>query len=114
MTRAADALDADRFMAWYWNSPSLAITFDGETLRGWAPILDQQRRWWSDQAGGASFAEERPPEITLQGPGVATSIQWMTVSGPTARKPARLVITSVWMKRPEGWRIVLAHESLVD
>lgn len=114
MNRAAVALDADRFMAWYWNSPALAITFDGETMRGWRPILDQQRLWWSDKTAAISFVEKRPPEITVQGGDVATTIQWMSVKSAKDAKPADLTITSVWKKRPEGWRIVLAHESLVD
>jgi uncharacterized protein (TIGR02246 family) len=114
MNKAAASLDADRFMTWYWNSPSLAITFDGQTMRGWQSILEQQRKWWSDKNSGVQFTEQRPPDIVMQGADVASSIQWMTI-GSTAEsvKPAQLVITSVWKKRAEGWRIVLAHESLV-
>lgn len=114
MNKSAESLDADRFMIWYWNSPSLTITFDDETLRGWQPVLDQQRRWWSDKISGIKFTEQRPPEIIMQDASIVTSIQWMTVgSAAESGKPARLVVTSVWKKLPEGWRIVIAHESLV-
>jgi ketosteroid isomerase-like protein len=112
MNVAAAQLDADQFMAWYWNSPALTITFDGQTMRGWQHILDEQRKWWSDKNSGIKFAEQRPPEITPQRPDLVTSIQWMTVAAENSKKPSQLVITSVWKKRPEGWRIVLAHESL--
>jgi ketosteroid isomerase-like protein len=113
MTAAAVDLDADQFMTWYWNSPSLTITFDGETMRGWRPILDQQRKWWSEPADGVTYVETRPAEITLQSDTVATTLQWMTVGDAANAEPAELVITSVWKKLPEGWRIVLAHETLL-
>jgi len=113
MMSAAGKLDADEFMRSYWQSPALAITFDGETLRGWDAILSEQRKWWSDKNSGIKFEEVRPPEIVSQGSDVATSIQWMNVTSPENKKPSRLVITSVWRKLPEGWRVVLAHETLI-
>lgn len=113
MSEAAADLDADRFMEWYWNSPSLAITFDDRTLKGWDQILAEQRKWWGDRKAGIRFKDNRPPELVSQAPGVVTSIQWMTVtSTERGGDPATLVITSLWRKHPEGWRIVLAHETL--
>ena len=115
MNKAAAKLDADKFMTWYWNSPSLTITFDGQTIRGWQSILDQQRKWWSDTKSGIEYAEQRSPEVVMLSVDVVTSVQWMTVgSGAKGEKPAQLVITSVWKKHAEGWRIVLAHESLIS
>jgi uncharacterized protein (TIGR02246 family) len=113
MNVAASKLDADAFMVWYWNSPSLVITFDGEVMRGWQNILTAQRGWWSDKKRGARFTEAREPEILAQGPDIITTVQWMNVADPESASPSKLVITSVWRKRVEGWRIVLAHESLV-
>ena len=113
MNKAAAKLDADGFMRSYWQSPDLTITFDGDTMRDWTTILGEQRKWWSDKRTGITFAEERPPEVLAQGGGIVTSIQWMKVTSVGGKKPSRLVITSVWKKLPEGWRIVLAHETLV-
>ena len=112
MTRAAAKLDADAFMHSYWRSPDLAITFDGETMRGWDTILREQRKWWSDKSADTKFQDTRPPEIVAQGNDVVTSVQWMQVTSAGGRPPAKLVITSVWRKLPEGWRVVLAYESL--
>lgn len=112
MNTAAAELDADRFMAWYWNSPSLMITFDDETLQGWQVILEQQREWWSDRSSGVQYAEERPAVVRVQSADVVTTIQWMTVKDGQDAVLTRLVVTSVWKKLPEGWRIVLAHETL--
>lgn len=113
MNSAAAARDADAFMAWYWNSPSLVVTFDGEVMRGWKNILAAQRGWWSDKNAQISFSEEREPEIMSQAPNVVTSIQWVRVRDAATAKSSKLVVTSVWRKRAEGWRIVLAHESLI-
>ncbi|WP_298092365.1 nuclear transport factor 2 family protein [uncultured Sphingomonas sp.] len=113
MNRAAERLDADAFMRSYWRSPRLTITFDAETMRGWDTIAREQRKWWADKNAGIRFEEQGPAEIVSQGKGVVTSLQHMRVSRAGDPKPARLVITSVWKKLPEGWRVVLAHESLV-
>jgi len=111
MNKAAAKLDADAFMRSYWHSPDLVITFDGETMRGWTAILAEQHKWWSDKGAGITFTEERAPEIVAQSKDVVTSLQWMKVSR-SGSKPSQLVITSVWKKLPEGWRVVVAHETL--
>ncbi len=113
MNRAAAKLDADEFMRVYWDSPDLAITFDGETTHGWSTILGKQREWWSYKRAGTTFAEQRPPEVIAQDGNIVTSIQWLSVSDAASEKPSRLVITSVWKRLPEGWKIVLAHETLI-
>jgi len=82
-------------------------------LRGWDAILNEQRKWWSDKNSGIKFEEGRPPVIVSQGRDVATSIQWLNVTSPETEKPNRLVIISVWRKLSEGWRVVLAHETLI-
>jgi len=115
MHQAASALDADRFMNWYLQDPSLTITFDGHIMRGWEVIRDQQRRWWSASTTKLTYIEDMPPEVRLLGPDVATTLQSMTIGGDIpqgAAKPTHLTVTSVWKKRPEGWRIVIAHESI--
>lgn len=113
MISAARRLDADEFMRSYWRSPKLVITFDGETMRGWEVIVNEQRKWWSDKNAGIEFEEGEPAEIVSQGSDVVTSIQWMNVTDGSSKKPGKLVITSVWRKLPEGWRVVLAHETLI-
>lgn len=112
MNAAAAELDADRFMAWYWNSPSLMITFDDQTMNGWQDILSQQKDWWSDKSSGVQYSEERPALVVVQSADVVTTVQWMMVRDGQGALLTRLVVTSVWKKLPEGWRIVLAHETL--
>ena len=114
MHDAADASNAERFMQWYSHSPTLIVTFDGQSVRGWQANLDQQRQWWSGKKSDVTYSDERPPEIAIQSEGLATTVQWMSVGSPHSPKPPmRLVVSSVWKRMPEGWRIVLAHESSV-
>jgi len=113
MNQAAGVLDADRFMAWYLHSPSLVLIFDGQTIRGWQANLDQQHKWWSGIKPGMIYTDERAPEITLQSADIATTLQWMLVDNSRgAAHPTRLTVTSVWKHVPDGWRIIMAHESL--
>ena len=80
MNKAAAKLDAEEFMRVYWQSPDLTITFDGETMRGWAFILGEQRKWWSDKEVGVTFEEQRPAEVIVQDRHIVTSVQWMNVT----------------------------------
>ena len=117
MLVAANAHDADRFMAFYAPGESLIVTFDDMTMRGWKAVRDQQFEWWDGGKSDAVYSLRSAPEITLISPDVAATLQSMEVSstGPNGAKSTVLVVaTSIWKKLPEGWRIVLAHESLIQ
>jgi hypothetical protein len=45
---SANAHDTDRHMTAYANDPSLTFVFNGELIRGWGALREQQRRWWND------------------------------------------------------------------
>jgi len=113
MVVAANAHDAQRFMAFYDHSPALTVTFDDMTIQGWQPLLDQQVQWWDNGKSTAVYTNVSAPRITVISDTVIASLQTLKVIPPgVVGKEARLTITSIWKKRPEGWRIVVAHESL--
>jgi ketosteroid isomerase-like protein len=114
MLRAANAHDAKRFMAVYDRSPSLTVTFDDMTIQGWDPLLRQQIQWWDNGKATAVYSNVSAPRITVISDTVVATLQSLKVSpGPdVAGKEAKLTVTSIWKKLPEGWRIVIAHESL--
>jgi len=117
MVEAANAHDTDRFMALYERSPALLLTFDDQTLVGWQAVRDQQLQWWNDGATDAVYRLRTEPKITIISPDVAATVQSLEVAatGPDGKKgTVRVIATSIWKKRPEGWRIVLAHESLLN
>ena len=117
MLSAANAHDTNRFMAAYVPDESLIVTFDDMTMRGWNAVRDQQLEWWDGGKSDAVYSLRSAPEIKVIGPDVAATLQSMDVSstGPNGVKSTvSVVATSIWKKLPEGWRIVLAHESLVQ
>lgn len=117
MLSAANAHDTDRFMAVYAHSPSLMVTFDDQTMRGWQTVRDQQFQWWDGGKSDAVYRLRSAPEITVIATDVVGTLQSMEVSGtgPSGTKGTVVVVaTSIWRKLPEGWRIVVAHESLIQ
>lgn len=116
MLVAANAHDTDRFMAVYANTPSLVVTFDDMTMRGWKKVRDQQLEWWNGGNSDAVYRMRSAPQITPISADVVATLQSMDVTstGPDGKKGSvQVVSTSVWHKLPEGWRIVVAHESLI-
>ena len=117
MLAAANAHDTDRFMALYARGDALVVQFDDQTLRGWQMVRDQQDEWWAGGTSDAVYRYRSAPEITVIAPDVVSTLQWMDVAStmPDGKKGSVLVVaTSVWRKLPEGWRIVVAHESLIQ
>lgn len=115
MLAAANAHDTDRFMAVYARSNELVVTFDDQTMRGWQTVRDQQFEWWDGGNSDAAYRLRSAPEITVITPDVVSTLQSMEVAStlPDGKKGSVLVVaTSIWRKLPEGWRIVVAHESL--
>ena len=116
MLLSANAHDTDRFMAVYSQSPSLRVTFDDLTLHGWQAVRDQQLEWWDDGKSDAVYRLRSEPEISQISPDVIATLQSIEVTSTApsgAKATLQVVATSIWKKLPEGWRIVLAHESLV-
>lgn len=116
MLAAANAHDTDRFMAVYARQPEPVLTFDDMTLRGWQVIRDQQLQWWDHGKSDAVYRSVSPPQVTPISEDVAATLQTLQVSSTTpagTKAIMRVVATSIWKKLPEGWRIVVAHESMV-
>lgn len=116
MIAAANAHDTDRFMALYARSDALVVQFDDQTLRGWQTVRDQQEEWWDGGTSDAVYRSRSAPEITVITPDVVSTLQSMDVAStmPDGKKGTiQVVATSIWRKLPEGWRIVVAHESLI-
>lgn len=116
MLRAANAHDAEAHLAAYAKSPALTFVVNDQVIRGWEPLLAQQRVWWQNGKSDAVYSIVDSTLYQVPAPGAV--IQTYTLasrrSAPdgTARE-GRIVVTDVWQLRPEGWRIVYAHEAIV-
>ena len=111
---AANAHDAERFLAAFAHDSSLVFVFNGTVISGYDSLLAQQRRWWAGPTGGVVYERTALPEVTVLAPGVALAVDRLaarrTLPSGEVRTGA-FVVLLVWRLRPDGWRIVAAHES---
>jgi len=117
MLAAANAHDTDRFMAVYSHTSNLVLIFDDQKIIGWRAARDQQEKWWNKGKTDAAYALRSPVEIAQVAKDVIVTFQRLasTMTGAGgAKKTTNLNATSVWRKEPDGWKIVIAHESFVE
>lgn len=114
MFQAANAHDTDAFMATMVRSPSLVFAINGEVIRGWNALHAQQLKWWNNGKSDAKYAQGGTPGFMAMGPDIEI-VTWPLIARGTASngKPlsSAFVVTYVWQRLPEGWRIVYGHES---
>jgi ketosteroid isomerase-like protein len=111
---SANAHDTDRHMAAYANDPSLTFAFNGEVIRGWDALHEQQRKWWQDGAATGTYKYAGTPivEPLAEDLGMTTFLITARTELPTGRVIERtLAYSALWRKQTDGWRIVFAHES---
>ena len=114
MLLAANAHDTDRYMAAFLRGPSLVFSFNGMIIQGWPELEAQQLKWWNNGKSDVVYAERRPAIITVLSREAAVVTMELeshrtAVNGQQGTGIA--VVMMVYQKRPEGWRVVQAHES---
>lgn len=114
MLAAANAHDTDAFMASYLRSPDFVFVANGEVIRGWEALHAQQLKWWRHGKSDARYTQDGEPVFMAPGPGVEV-VTWPLAAHRTLPdgKPSEnaFVVSYVWQKLPQGWRIVYGHES---
>ena len=98
----------------YANDPSLTFAFDGEVIRGWNALREQQRKWWQDGAAIGSYKYAGTPivEPLAEDLGMTTFLIAARSQLPEGRVIERtLAYSALWRKQEDGWRIIFAHES---
>jgi Calcium/calmodulin dependent protein kinase II Association. len=116
MLVAANAHDTDRFLKPYVHDSTLVMVFNGMVIVGFDSVRTLQLKWWNNGRSDVVYSRRGPARIAVLSPGA------VVVTDPlrSARADSAGVVhtgdfaaTSVWQKRPEGWRIVAVHESTV-
>lgn len=114
MEKIANTHDVDAFMNFYEKSPSMVFVFNGSEVHGFDTLKDDQSKWWQDGKSDVVYTRQAAPEFTVLGPDAAV----VTLEESSARtlpdgvkSRGTVVITEVFERRPEGWRIVYSHES---
>jgi beta-aspartyl-peptidase (threonine type) len=101
--------DIDAFMAGYWQSPELSLSFGRDSYRGWQTTLDRYRRLYQQDSRQMGRLTLSDLEIDLLGPECAfVRGHWEMV---TNREHMSGRFTLILRKLSEGWRIVHDHTS---
>jgi len=114
---AANAHDTDRFLAAYLHQPALVFVFNGVVTKGWDALEALQLKWWNNGKSDVVYTQRGSSEFTVLGPDavVVTNPLGSRRTLPNGQaSTGEFTVTMVWQKRPEGWRIVQAHESTVQ
>lgn len=111
---SANAHDTDRHCAVYARDAELVFVANGGIIRGWDAYHERQSQWWN--AGRATGVYEYRGEPICQPLGQDLGVTTLIILARNALadgglRERELVFTALWSKRPEGWRIVYAHES---
>jgi ketosteroid isomerase-like protein len=111
---AANSHDTGKFMAFFAHDPHLIFAFNGTEITGFDELTAQQRKWWNDGKSDVVYTRRGDAQFTaLSGGGeVVTLVEQSSRTLPDGSNKNNLaVISLVWQKLPEGWRIVYGHES---
>lgn len=111
---AANAHDAERFLAGFAHDSSLIFVLNGSVMRGYDAVVARQREAWAGGGSAVVYARSAAPEVTLVGPDAAFALDRITARRTLPSGEVRSVdiaVLLVWQRRAEGWRIVAAHES---
>jgi uncharacterized protein (TIGR02246 family) len=114
--QAANAHDTDRFLATYLHDSTLVFVFNGAVMRGFTALRAAQLKAWNSGQTDVAYSVRGPSDFAPLTPGITVVTEQLSSrrtlpSGEV--KTNDLTVTMVWQKRPEGWRIVQAHESTV-
>jgi ketosteroid isomerase-like protein len=111
---ASNAHDTDRFLAAYVHSPDLIFIANGQIIRGWDSLRQQQLKWWKDGKSDVVYAQQSQPEITALDPQTVLVTQQMTShrTSPDGKpSDGTFIVTTIWRHLPVGWRVTYGHES---
>jgi uncharacterized protein (TIGR02246 family) len=110
---AASALDVDGFLHFFVDGPQTLFAVDGCISEGLPAIREMHRAGWS-QLRTVTFRSTLRSILHLAADGVV-----VTAAGKALRTDADgtmvardYALTLVLVRRPEGWRVLQAHESI--
>ena len=111
---AANAHDTDRFLGTYLHSPDLIFIANGQIIRGWDSLHEQQLKWWKNGKSDVVYTQQAQPEVTVLDSRTVLVTQQMTAhrTSPDGKpSDATFIVTTVWRQLPVDWRVTYGHES---
>jgi ketosteroid isomerase-like protein len=114
MGAAANRHDVEAHVGFYAHDPAVTLIFNGTPLVGWQTIRDRQRQWWNEGDTDVVYSIVGKPDFQVLAPRVVVSTLLMTSRRTLPNgevKEGEFAVSSVWQRRPEGWRVIYSHES---
>ncbi len=111
---AANAHDTDRFLGSYLHDSAFVLVFNDQVIHGFTAVHDQQLKWWNNGKSDVVYSQRAPNEFNVVVQTVVLVTQQLSSKRTLPSGEVRggdFVATTVWQRRPEGWRVVAAHES---
>ena len=117
MQAAANARDAEKHLSYYAQGPDLLFVINDRAIVGYDALLKQQREWWQNGKSDVTYTVVGEPQFRMPAPGLVVTTYFLTSRRTLAdgsTRHTRFGISALWQRRPEGWRIIYAHESTVN
>ena len=117
MQAAANAHDTDRHVAFFAREPSLLFIINDEAIIGWEALREKQLQWWNNGKTDVVYTQVGQPDYRMPAPGLVMLTHFLTSRRtlPSGEKRTDgFGISLLWQRRPEGWRIIHAHEAKVQ
>jgi beta-aspartyl-peptidase (threonine type) len=104
--------DVDAFMAAYWKSPDLTFSGSGGTQRGYDAVYESYKKSYPDRStmGQLDFSGL---EFHFTGKDGALVLGNWHLTRDKDKGDIGGVLSLVWQRFPEGWRIIHDHTSAV-
>jgi ketosteroid isomerase-like protein len=114
MGAAANAHDVERHVDFFAHDPSVTFIFNGEPSIGWETIRDKQREVWRNGKSDVVYTMQGKPTFLVPATGLVVTTIFLRShrtlpNGQIA--DGEFAVTSIWQRRPEGWRVIYSHES---
>jgi hypothetical protein len=96
------------------NTIAGAMVFNGAVIAGFDSVRTLQLKWWNNGRSDVVYTRRGPARIRVLSPDaviVTDALRSQRTDSAGVTTQADFAATSVWQKRPEGWRIVAVHES---
>jgi ketosteroid isomerase-like protein len=114
MAAAANAHDVERHVGFYAHDDSVVFIFNGNPTVGWEAIRDKQREVWRTGTSDVVYTMQGKPTFLVPAPSLVLSTIFLKSrrTMPNGQvTDGEFAISSLWQKRPEGWRVIYSHES---
>jgi len=102
--------DLDAFMAGYWNSPDLTFFSGDKEQHGWQATIDRYKARYTSPGHEMGKLEFSNLRIEILGPESAFVRGAWRLTMPDGKTPHGL-FTLVFLKFPNGWKIIHDHTS---